>query len=173
MEISSNLVESSSNEQTFRFIDGFGPDLVAGPCDIHNTGKLRVRYVPCLPPTVNDEDGKKPNDEENRHPRNSDDNNNNGNGNGHGATEYPKLFLTPQRLKILDTPEPEPNNVCPRTKTGGYQFIICHEGPDSEIYMNGAFIENGIWCTLGSHAAPLPFLSRRTWGVAKILHSTE
>lgn len=39
-EISSNPI------QTFRFDDGFGPDLVAGLCDlgnIQNTGKLRVR----------------------------------------------------------------------------------------------------------------------------------
>lgn len=153
--LSSNSIESPSeagnSNQASRFDDGFSSDLIAitsadcAPDSIQISAKLRARMIDCQPPkTSNGDNGKKsnPNDEEVSPGKN----NNNGNGNGHNPTKYPDSWIwEPPRL-VLPTPEPEPSILCPRTSSGALQFIICHEGPMTEIHWRGEWIENAIWC---------------------------
>lgn len=158
-ELSSNSIESPSEagnlNQASRFNDGFGLELIADKspdCDSDNiplTGKLRARTDICTPfETTNTGDGNKPKVDEGG---NSDSNGNNGNSDGKVRKPAidPKSSISPPVGRVVRPIPPKPSVLCPAPKTGeGPYFIVCHEGPVTEIHWDGLWIENGLWCML-------------------------
>lgn len=158
--LSSNSIESPSeagnSNQASRFDDGFGSDLIAStstdcaPDSIQITAKLRARMNECRPPeTSNDGNGKTPNPNDEEVSPDDGQKNVNDNGNGQHSPKYPDSWIWKPPLKVLPTPKPESSDLCPRTNFGALQFIICHDGPETEIHWLGLWIENAIWCMWG------------------------
>ncbi|MCJ1425661.1 hypothetical protein MMC29_003561, partial [Sticta canariensis] len=149
-DISSNPTESPPEDgnlkQASQFEDGFGSELIAGlsadcaPDSIQFTGKLRARMIPCPPPSTSiDGNGKNPKTDDGE--ESQDDTGKDGN----GHEKYPGPFILVPPRRLLPPLVPDPNNLCPQTKSGMTQYIICHEGLEADIHDGGDWIQNAIW----------------------------
>lgn len=162
-DFSLTSIENPSEEEGSKlasgFDDGFGSELNAGasadcPSDSSEfIGNFRARNLECLPSeTSNNGNGKNPNhnNEQETPSKNGNNGNGNGNGNGQSLKDYPDSFIWKPPPLFPSPLRAKPSKLCPLSKSGLVQFVICHEGLDIEIHESGAWIENAIWCMLFS-----------------------
>lgn len=147
---STNPLKSPSEAGNSNQFDAdLGSDLMTStntdcaPDNIQNTAQLRARLIDCVPPkTSNDRNGQNPTKEGEEIPQDPNDQN--------GHNPKPSIWLPPTPLFPLLVPES--SEICPPPEFSSIQYLICHEGPDTEIQADGEWIQNAISCM--SHIFP-------------------